>query len=71
MDPDARFEEYPEGGVEVLVLRGSATHDGAALSQGAWLRLPAGAPLRLDAGAQGVAFWKKTGHLPFAAAPKL
>lgn len=61
--------ETPQGGAELLMISGSATENGDALTKGSWLRLPQDTQLQITAGAQGAKFWIKTGHLPFAAAP--
>ena len=54
------------GGLEILLVRGSATRDQQALSANTWLRLPEGAELDLRA-IDDVLLWVKTGHLPAAA----
>ncbi len=61
--------ETPQGGAELLMISGSATENGDALTKGSWLRLPQDTQLQITARAQGAKFWIKTGHLPFAAAP--
>ena len=58
----------PEGG-EFLVLSGSLTEGGDTLTKGSWLRLPAGATLTAQAGADGATLWSKTRHLPHAKPP--
>ncbi len=63
--------ELPQGGAEILMLSGDMLEDGDKLRAGSWLRLPEAAPLRLTAGDDGAAFWIKTGHLPFATAPRV
>ncbi|MDX8350594.1 cupin domain-containing protein [Cognatiyoonia sp. IB215446] len=71
MEPGAMLEETPNGGAEILMIGGAATEAGDRLQNGAWLRLPEGAPLRLIAGEAGAKLWIKTGHLPYATAPKV
>ncbi|MEM8787267.1 MAG: cupin domain-containing protein [Pseudomonadota bacterium] len=58
------------GGAEILMLDGTLDADGDVLRRHSWLRMPSDARLEARAGAQGAAFWMKTGHLPFAAAPR-
>ena len=65
------FSEVAAGGIEVLVLDGSLEEGGDVLETGSWLRLPEGAELQAKAGGAGAKFWMKTGHLPFASAPKV
>ncbi|MEM9523615.1 MAG: cupin domain-containing protein [Pseudomonadota bacterium] len=60
----------PRGG-EVLVLRGALKSDDDILRRNSWLRLPCGARLQARAGDEGVAFWMKEGHLPYAVAPRI
>ena len=71
LQADACLSENPIGGAEVLVLDGSLSEGEDVLRQGSWLRLPDGAPMTLRAGPDGAKLWIKTGHLRFAAAPKL
>ena len=66
--PGASFAENPQGGVELLMISGTATEEDEALGKGAWLRLPERAPLHITATDQGATFWINTGHLPFAQA---
>ena len=65
------FSEVAAGGIEVLVLDGSLEEGGDVLETGSWLRLPEGVELEAKAGTGGAKFWMKTGHLPFASAPKV
>ncbi|AXI48468.1 cupin [Sulfitobacter sp. SK012] len=58
------------GGAELLVLSGTLSEGGDILREGSWLRLPEGANLDASAGPDGAAVWMKTGHLPFASAPR-
>lgn len=59
----------PPGGIELLVISGSATESDDELRKGSWLRLPEGQNLNAVAGADGAKVWMKAGHLPFAKAP--
>lgn len=69
LDAGATLSMAASGGIELLILKGTATQAGATLEKGTWLRLPEGAPLVLTAGAQGATLWMKTGHLPHAKPP--
>ena len=69
LDAGASFDVDDAGGIEVLVLSGGLSEGGDHLDKGAWLRLPDGQPLSVEAGAQGATLWMKTGHLRFVAAP--
>ncbi len=71
LEAGALLVETPQGGAEVLIIAGDGVDAGEKLHTGAWLRLPQGAPLHITAGDQGAKLWIKTGHLPFAAAPKV
>ncbi len=68
--PGAVLVEAPQGGAELLMISGAATEGPDQLGTGAWLRLPEGTPLQITAGPEGATFWIKTGHLPFARAPR-
>ena len=59
----AHIELDVTGGLEILVLDGSFREAGEEFTRQSWLRLPAGATLRADAGSQGCRAWVKTGHL--------
>lgn len=61
--------ELPKGG-EYLVLDGDLEEGGECLQAQGWLRLPAGAHLRAQAGPQGCRLWAKTGHLAAAIGAK-
>lgn len=65
----AMLDMADPGGIEVLVLAGSAEAGGDTLAPLSWLRLPDGDPLRVTAGDAGAQLWVKTGHLPFAVPP--
>ncbi len=71
LDPGAVLELSDAGGTELLVISGAATEGGDTLAEGAWLRLPEDAPLKVTASDQGAKLWIKTGHLPFAKAPSV
>jgi hypothetical protein len=51
------------GGIELLVLDGEFSEGGERFEPYSWLRLPAGATLKAEAGASGCRLWVKTGHL--------
>jgi hypothetical protein len=51
------------GGAEVFVLSGAFREGGETFAPHDWLRLPAGAALDAEAGAEGCTVWVKTGHL--------
>ena len=57
------------GGIELLVLEGLILMDGQELGRHSWVRLPAGKPLRANAGKNGAKVWIKTGHLGDVTAP--
>lgn len=67
--PDASLTLDDAGGIEMLVIAGSVTESGDTLGKGAWLRLPDGAPLAVQAGSDGAKLWIKAGHLVHAKAP--
>ncbi|QUJ77017.1 cupin domain-containing protein [Sulfitobacter albidus] len=69
LDAGATLQVSDPGGIELLMIDGSAREGDAALRRGSWLRLPEGAPLALTAGPDGARVWMKTGHLPFAKPP--
>ncbi len=71
LEPEAVLENFDEGGIELLVLSGSARFRGETLGQGAWLRLPEGEALNVCACEGGAKLWLKTGHLRFASAPSV
>ncbi|CDG85967.1 cupin domain-containing protein [Janthinobacterium agaricidamnosum] len=67
LQPDAVAEaELFDGGAEYLVLNGQMTDDDGTYGAGAWLRLPPGARQQVRSGAEGVLFYRKTGHLAVA-----
>lgn len=57
------------GGAELLLLEGELADGQRRYAVGAWIRLPAGAQPAFSAGAQGVCFYLKTGHLAHLAHP--
>ncbi|MEO1537766.1 MAG: cupin domain-containing protein [Pseudomonadota bacterium] len=69
--PKTKFEISATGGIECLVLFGSVFDGTDTLVEGSWLRLPDGMILSAESGPEGAQLWTKTGHLPFAAAPKI
>ena len=71
LDAGAALNSDAAGGIELLVLNGILQIEGETLGPQGWLRLPEGAPLRAKAGTEGAKVWMKTGHLPFAAPPKV
>ena len=66
--PNSRVELMAPGGIELLVLDGNFTESGEDFAVHSWLRLPAGATLRAQAGAHGCKAWVKTGHLAHVSA---
>jgi len=58
-----------EGGVEILVLKGSVSDGSISYTERDWLRYPDGAQIQLTAGAEGATLWVKSGHLVHARAP--
>jgi anti-sigma factor ChrR (cupin superfamily) len=50
-------------GIELLVLSGAIVMGGQCYPHGSWMRLPAGDVPEMVAGADGVRFYLKTGHL--------
>ena len=71
MDAGAALVNSNVGGIEMLVIAGSAVEGGETLGKGAWLRLPEGQPLNIVAGNDGAKVWIKTGHLRHAKAPTI
>ncbi len=61
--------DLPQGG-EFLVLDGGFNDGVDDLRRHSWLRLPVGSAFSAVAGAKGAKVWIKTGHLPYAKAPK-
>lgn len=69
LDSGATLQVAAEGGIELLMIDGTASESGEALHTGSWLRIPEGGSLKAVAGQNGAKVWMKTGHLPFAQAP--
>lgn len=69
LDPGATLTLSDPGGIELLMIEGSAAHANDNLTKGSWLRLPDGQGLNAVAGSDGARIWVKTGHLRFAKAP--
>lgn len=69
LDAGATLTNADDGGIEVLVIKGTATERGTVLSKGSWLRAPSGEKLSITAGQDGATLWIKTGHLDHAKAP--
>lgn len=69
LDAGASMTNGDAGGIEMLVIGGSVTENGAELGKGAWLRLPDGENLTVVAGQDGAKLWIKTGHLIHAKPP--
>lgn len=65
----ARLTNGDAGGVEMLVIAGSVREGGETLGKGAWLRLPEGHSLNIQAEHDGAKVWIKTGHLVHAKPP--
>lgn len=63
--PGADVRHANENGLEILCLKGSFSEGGDDFSAWSWLRLPAGASLDAQAGANGAFLWIKEGHLRF------
>jgi hypothetical protein len=61
--PEVTIDVPLPGGIELLVLDGSFVEGREEFSTHSWLRLPAGATLRVAAGPQGCRLWVKSGHL--------
>lgn len=61
--PGAEIRLDAPGGIELLMLEGTATESGEGLRARSWLRLPDGQPLVATAGPEGARVWVKTGHL--------
>ena len=69
LQPGAVLSRDDDGGIEFLVISGTATLNEWALRKGSWGRLPDGDPMSVTAGQNGAKIWMKSGHLPFAKAP--
>ncbi len=71
IDAGATLSVSAEGGIELLVIDGNLSESGDILQKGSWLRLPEGQDLKAVGQDSGAKVWIKTGHLPFAKAPKV
>lgn len=63
LKPGETLFNSPADGAELLVLTGEVVADGQSYQPGSWMRLPTGDVPSIAAGAQGVTFYLKTGHL--------
>ena len=61
--PGSELELDTTGGLEILVLEGSAEESGDTLVRHSWLRVPADAPCVVQAGDDGARVWTKVGAL--------
>lgn len=71
LEPHAVWSDPAAGGAELLVLQGTLQESDDTLRRGSWLRVPDGDDVSVSAGPNGARFWIKTGHLLFAAAPRV
>ncbi|MEM7471719.1 MAG: cupin domain-containing protein [Pseudomonadota bacterium] len=71
LDAGAVLKIGERAGLEVLVIDGAIEVGADRLSKGAWMRLPEGSGLHATGAAGGAKIWIKSGHLPFAKAPKV
>ncbi len=62
-EPGTTVDYQPDGGLEILVLEGGFTEQGENFTAQSWLRLPIGAALSAQVGAEGCRCWVKEGHL--------
>ena len=69
LDAGATLTSDAQGGIELLMIGGSARLGAEELTKHDWVRLPEGERLSLTAGSEGAKIWMKSGHLPFAKAP--
>lgn len=69
--PAAHAPLVAEGGAEILVLEGQISEGGDTLGPHDWLRLPEGTKTAVTAGPDGARIWVKSGHLSYAAAPRV
>ncbi len=61
--PGSRVALDAGGGLELLVVSGTADEDGETFARQSWLRLPVGASATAVAGPEGATVWTKRGHL--------
>ncbi|WP_350561840.1 cupin domain-containing protein [Psychrobacter sp. CAL346-MNA-CIBAN-0220] len=59
----ALFATEIVGGAELLVIEGELIEAEQTYKRGSWIRLPVGSVAQLNAGAEGVTIYLKTGHL--------
>jgi len=69
VEAGATMTSNVSGGIEILMIDGSANFGGEDLQKNDWLRLPEGEKLSLLARSDGAKIWMKSGHLPYAKAP--
>ena len=60
---DVLFATEIIGGAELLVIEGSLIYKQQVYKQDGWIRLPLGTQAQIEAGADGVIVYLKTGHL--------
>jgi quercetin dioxygenase-like cupin family protein len=68
--PGLQVDRDMPGGAEILVIDGTLTAEGDEMRRLSWLRLPENSRLSAIAGHDGARVWIKSGHLPFAQAPR-
>jgi hypothetical protein len=61
--PGAAIGADPDGGLEVLVLKGGFSEGGETYGAQSWLRLPIGEHFSARAATDGCRVWIKEGHL--------
>lgn len=71
LDAGATLSLEAKGGIELLMIKGTARSGADMLARNDWLRLPEGESLAMTAGPDGAKVWIKSGHLPFAMAPEV
>lgn len=71
LDAGATLSLEAKGGIELLMIKGTARSGADMLARNDWLRLPEGESLAMTAGPDGAKVWIKSGHLPFAKAPEV
>lgn len=69
LEAGAALTSDASGGIELLMIGGTASTGGETLAKNDWLRLPEGERLSITAGTDGAKIWMKSGHLPYAKAP--
>jgi anti-sigma factor ChrR (cupin superfamily) len=63
LSKNTQWQSDATNGNEVLVLNGSVLHNQIQLNTHAWLRVPIGQQLQLQALSEGATIWMKTGNL--------